>query len=123
MSKIKYFIHKVASATSSSRDSLNNTADDETGDATGHPNAIGFVDDGDGNGIDHHHDCRRRDRILSLTDEKILRSEARAAVEDTERKVRDTEKKEAYDDVCPPPYAVRPSQTLLHLGSSEGQLR
>ena len=101
MSKIKHLIHKVTSVTSSKRGSLENVVRDEgTVEATGHQNVIGFAEaTGEAHPPPHHHHGRRRDRSLSLTEEKALRSEAREAAEAIEKQRHDAEKKRAYDEV------------------------
>lgn len=103
MSMIKHLIHKVASATGSKRNSLKSTASGEAGGTGEHQNVIGFAEtNGEThppNGVHHHHHGRRRDRTLSLTDEKILRTEAREAAEAKEREKHDAERKKAYDEV------------------------
>ena len=105
MSKIKHLIHKVTSGRGSKRDSLKSTTSVEVADTTGHRNVVGFVEENGGdhppNGTNHHQHGRRRDRSLSLTDEKILRSEAREAADEKERQQRDAEKRKAYDMVRP----------------------
>jgi hypothetical protein len=111
MSKLKHLIHKVASATSSRRESIKST---DNGEASGHQNVVGFAETNGGphppNGTDRHDHGRRRNRSLSLTDEKILRSEVREAADEKEKRKRDDEKKKAYDEVCPPhhPLCIAP---------------
>jgi hypothetical protein len=101
MSKIKHFIHKVSSSTSSKRNSLRSNTSGEAGDAPRHQNIIDFVGTDGGSpppdGGSYHPHGRRRDRSLSLTEEKILRSEAREAAEEKERQRLNAEKKKAYD--------------------------
>ena len=105
MSKIKHFIHKVSSTTGSKRNSLKSTTSGEAGDAPDHQNLVGFVETQGGphppNGASHHHHGRRRDRSLSLTEGKILRTEAREAAEEKEREKHNAERKRAYDEVSP----------------------
>ena len=117
MSKIKRLIHKVTSATSSKRSSSGGTVSDKAAaDISGHRNVIEFAKtNGEDhplpqNGNGHHNHGRRRDGSLSLTDEKVLRSEAREAAEERERRKHDAEREEAYDDVrFSPPHVLRSS--------------
>jgi hypothetical protein len=106
MSKIKQFIHKVASATSSKRGSLNSAVNDEAPvDVAGHRNTIEFAKTNEE--VDVHppphgsinHGGRRRNRSLSLTEEKTLRCDVREAAEEREKQRRDAEKEQAYDEV------------------------
>ena len=71
-----------------------------------------------------HNHGRKRDRSLSLTEEKVLRSEAREAAEEREKQKHDAERKKAYDEVRFLLHVLRFShQPILHLGPSEGLLR
>ena len=106
MSKIRRLIHKVTSTTSSKRSSSGGTVNDEA--ATGIPGHRNVIEFAKTNGEDHplpqngnNHDNhgRRRDRSLSLTEKKVLRSEAREAAEEKEKQKHDAEREEAYDDV------------------------
>ena len=105
MSRIKQFIHKVASATSSKRGSLNSAVGDEApADVAGHRNTIEFAKTSEE--VNAHppphggnHGGRRRNRSLSLTEEKALRCDVREAVEEREKQRHDAEKKQAYDEV------------------------
>ena len=110
MSKIKHLIHKVASARGSKRNSHKSTASGEAGDTPNHQNVVGFVDTNEEvhppNGTNHHNHGRRRNRSLSLTDEKILRSGVREAAEEEEKRKNDAEKKKAYDEVFRSPHVV-----------------
>jgi len=106
MSKIKRLIHKVTSATSGKRSSSGGTVNDEAAAGIpGHRNVIEFAKtNGEDhplpqNGNNHDNHGRRRDRSLSLTEKKVLRSEAREAAEEKEKRKHDTEREEAYDDV------------------------
>lgn len=103
MSKIMHLVHKITSATSSKRSSLKSSpARDEA--ATPHQTSVEFAESNgedhppphDGN--NHHHHGRRRRRSLSLTEEKVLRTEAREAAEDKEKQKHDAERKKAYDE-------------------------
>lgn len=100
-----HLIHKVTSATSNKRNSLK--GGEATSDIASHQNAVGFVETNRDihppNGTDHHTHGRRRNRSLSLTDEKFLRTEAREAAEEKEKRKHDAEKKKAYDEVSPSP--------------------
>lgn len=131
MSKIRHFIHKVMPATSSKRGFFKSTVSKEAAaEVADHRNVVEFAgengevhlppQDGDG----HHNHGRRRDRNLSLTEEKVLRSEAREATEERERQKHDAERKEAYDEVCFSSHFLLSShQPILHSGSSERILR
>lgn len=104
MSKIKNLINKVASATSSKRSSLKSpVSGEEAVHTAGQQNAVGFAGTNEevhpSNGAKNHGHGRRRNRTLSLTDERILRSEARETVEEEEKRQHDAEKKKAYDEV------------------------
>lgn len=105
MSKLKHIIHKVASATGSKRNSPNHTATGEAGDTAGHQNVVGFAETNGtvhpSNGTNRHSHGRRRNRTISLTDEKILRSEAREVAEEKEQRIHDAEREKAYDEVSP----------------------
>lgn len=103
MSKLKHFIQKVASGRGSKRNSLRDTVSDEGGDTIGHQNVVGFAEtNGDAHPPDDTNNQthgRRRNRSMSLTDEKIIRSEVREAAGEKEKRKRDAEKKKAYDEV------------------------
>jgi len=129
MSKIKHLIHKVASATGGKRNSLKSTVSNEAApEVAAHRNVVGFaktnreVHPPPQGGTNHH--GRRRNRSLSLTEEKALRCEAREAAEEREKQRHDAEKQKAYDEVRSSPHVLQSSyQDLLHLGPSERQLR
>ena len=104
MSKIKHLFHKVTTVTGNRRGSPKSVLSDEaTVEIAGHQNVIDFakstgeVHPLPHNGTNHH--GRRRNRSLSLTEEKALRCEAREAVEKREKQQHDAEKKKAYDEV------------------------
>jgi len=107
MSKLKHFIRKVASAAGSKRNSLKSTVSEEaTAGAVVHQNVVDFakttgeVDPSPQGGDGHHNHGRRRNRSLSLTEEKVLRSEVREVVEEREKERQLAEKKKAYDEAC-----------------------
>jgi hypothetical protein len=106
MSKIKHIIHKVASATSSKR----NTVSDEAGDTAGDQNVLGFAgtsgDSHPPNDTNLQTHGRRRNRAMSLTDERVIRSGAREAAEEKEKRKQDAEKKKVYDEVSSFPHIV-----------------
>ena len=130
MSKIKNLIHKIASATSSKRGSPAGTVSNEAAaEVAGHQNVIDFaMTNGEAHpppqdDSNHHSHGRKRDRSLSLTEEKVLRSEAREAAEEREKQKHDAERKKAYDEVRFSPHVLRSSyQPMLHSGPSEGIL-
>ena len=104
MSRIKHLIHKVASAAGSKRGSLKSLVSDEANvEVAGHQNVIDFAKTSGEvhplphNGANHH--GRRRNRSLSLTEEKARRCEVREAAEEREKQRHDAEKKRAYDEV------------------------
>lgn len=106
MSRIKHLIRKVVPGIGSKRGSLESIAGHEaTVEVTGNQNTISSAKtDGEVHplpqgGTDHH--GRRRDRSLSLTEEKALRCEARETAEEREKLRHDAEKKKAYDEVRP----------------------
>lgn len=112
MSKLKHLIHKVTSATNGKRNSLKSTPNDE-GEIVhtpGHQTVVGFVETSGEvhppNGTNRRGHGRRRNRTVSLTDEKILRSEARNAAEETEKRKHDAEKKKAYEEVPTSPHIL-----------------
>jgi len=102
MSRIKHLIRKAASATSSKRGSLESTAGDEVATRIAdHQNVIDFAEtNGEVHPPPQGNQGRRRDRSLSLKEEKALRSEARETAEEKEKQRHDAEKKKAYDEVC-----------------------
>jgi len=116
MSKIKHLIHKAVSTAGSKRGSLESTGGDEAAIEAGRQDTIRFAQ---ANGEIHppsqgsiHHHGRKRDRSLSLTEEKAIRCEAREAAEEREKQRHDAEKNKAYDEVRSPPCVAWSSAKL-----------
>ena len=98
-----HLIHRVTPAIGSKRgSSKSSSVRDET--PAHHQNVEFATSTGEDHpppheGNNHHRHGRRRDRSLSLTEEKVLRTEAREAAEEKERRKHEAERKKAYDEV------------------------
>ena len=129
MSKIMHLIHRVTPAIGSKRSSSKGSSvRDEA--AAHHQSTVEFATSDGGDhppphgGNNHHRHGRKRDRSLSLTEEKALRTEVREAAEERERQKHDAERKKAYDEVRSSPfYCDLICSHPLRSGSSEGVLR
>ena len=117
MSGIKHLIHKVASTRGNKRGPLESAGGDQpAAEVADHQDSVHFsqsnrevrppLQDGP------HHHGRKRDRSLSLTEERALRSEAREAAEEREKKRLEAEKKKTYDEVCSSSRIVSSSTNL-----------
>ena len=114
MSKIKHLIHKVASSTGSKRGPPESPGGEEApAEVAGPQNTIHFAQTNGEippppQGGTHHHG-RKRDRSLSLTEEKALRCEVREAAEEREKQRQVAEKGTAYNEVRSPSRVAWPS--------------
>jgi len=117
MSKIKHLIHKVASSPGRKRGPSESAGEDEAPvEVAGGQNTVRFAQTNGGGhpppqGGSHHHG-RKRNRSLSLTEERALRCEVREAAEEREKQRQVAEKNTAYDDVHSPSHVARFSTKL-----------